>query len=398
MSTVYPVRTADLRPLNLERILSYLRRHPSASRSELADGTGLSRASITGLVGSLLEHGYLKEVDEALNVGRPSPKLALADGRRGVLVGELTADKFSIWLGDLAGQEIFAATAAHAGPRGSSTEVLATGNRLMRRAVKIAREEDVELVGAATIIPAPVHEGIITSSPDFGWRNVPAVQMLTVGLRDLENMMVLWPDITVGGWAEYQQVLTSESPPNTLVYLKSDIGIGGAVVSNGRPCTGDHRLAFLAGHVPVERNGALCECGRRGCFVSYAGPEATLERAGMTDLISELGLAAAMQELLRRASDNDPQCLESLQETVRWIAHFLIIVEAMYDPGIIVLGGYWAGLTDQIDTSFRELRVGSTVAGAHNGARLVPSHHGADANRVGAASKLIASHIANVTI
>jgi len=54
------------------------------------------------------------------------------------------------------------------------------------------------------------------------------------------------------------------------VFLAIGTGIGGAVFINGkliRPCMND---AFEFGHMVIEKEGNLCNCGRRGCFEKYA--------------------------------------------------------------------------------------------------------------------------------
>lgn len=393
-----PLGTGDLRRMNTGMILAFLRSNGASARSEIAKGTGLSRASITGLLAPLLEDGYVEEVAETLTVGRPSPKLRIARGRRVVLVGELTIDDFRVSLQDLSGQQLFANSREHAGPHGSPEDVLGVGRDLLAQALGEAASQGLDVVASGVVIPAPIDADTIKISTDFGWVDVPARALLTDGLPDLASRMELLGDILVGGWAEYRGALDREDSDNMVVYLKSDIGIGGVVFSDGKRLAGDQGLAFVAGHIPIDPNGPLCPCGQTGCFVMLAGPEATISRAGMTDVADQVGVEAALETVLARAEEGDPACVEALEETVRWIAHFLLICQTTYDPGIFVLGGYWAQIFEQVDEQFQKLLDAYGARPVPIGAktRIRPARYGTDANRVGAADQLIAAHLAAI--
>jgi glucokinase len=51
-------------------------------------------------------------------------------------------------------------------------------------------------------------------------------------------------------------------------------GVGGGLVLGGRPYLGGGGGAGEFGHMIVERGGAVCTCGRRGCVEAYAGRRA----------------------------------------------------------------------------------------------------------------------------
>ncbi len=47
-------------------------------------------------------------------------------------------------------------------------------------------------------------------------------------------------------------------------------GVGGGIILDGKPWLG-RGAAGEIGHIVVERGGAKCPCGRRGCMEAYAG-------------------------------------------------------------------------------------------------------------------------------
>ena len=47
-------------------------------------------------------------------------------------------------------------------------------------------------------------------------------------------------------------------------------GVGGGLILDGKPWLGRGGAGEI-GHMVVQRNGAHCPCGRRGCMEAYAG-------------------------------------------------------------------------------------------------------------------------------
>ena len=64
-----------------------------------------------------------------------------------------------------------------------------------------------------------------------------------------------------------------------LVYLGVGTGVGGGIVIGGRVLPGFARGSCELGHVVVDLEGPVCDCGRRGCVQSFAGGPAVLRRA-----------------------------------------------------------------------------------------------------------------------
>ena len=137
-----------------------------------------------------------------------------------------------------------------------------------------------------------------------------------------------------------------------MIYLKSNSGIGGAIILNGTVVEGAHRLAGAFGHVPLVPDGEPCGCGQRGCLVTVAGPDAVLHAAGLGPLLAAGGLEAALDELTDRVLAGEPLALAAWDGAAGWIARALQILAMSIDPQAIVLGGYWARLADSVARAF----------------------------------------------
>ncbi len=93
--------------------------------------------------------------------------------------------------------------------------------------------------------------------------------------------------LRVGNEADLAARTVAETAPGRpgalrdFVYLSGEIGIGGAIVVDGRVMTGRHGWAGEIGHVTVDPDGPPCPCGSTGCLERYAGKHAILDAAGL---------------------------------------------------------------------------------------------------------------------
>ena len=51
-----------------------------------------------------------------------------------------------------------------------------------------------------------------------------------------------------------------------MIYLASEVGVGGGIIVDGRPLRGAAGYAGEIGHIAVNPGGAECRCGARGCL------------------------------------------------------------------------------------------------------------------------------------
>jgi glucokinase len=59
----------------------------------------------------------------------------------------------------------------------------------------------------------------------------------------------------------------------SMVYIVLGTGVGAAIIIDGQLYRGIHNTAGEVGHITLDRHGALCACGSRGCVETYtSGP------------------------------------------------------------------------------------------------------------------------------
>jgi glucokinase len=99
----------------------------------------------------------------------------------------------------------------------------------------------------------------------------PSLSTVAGGVR-----VVLGNDVQVATDAEF--FLGAAKELSSILGVFWGTGVGGGIVLDGKPWVGRGAGGEI-GHVVVERNGARCPCGRRGCMEAYAGRRAMEERA-----------------------------------------------------------------------------------------------------------------------
>ncbi|GAB3609664.1 ROK family protein [Humibacter ginsengiterrae] len=375
--------SSDVRRRNLSIVATALAERGPLSRSEIAAATGLTAGAVTLLTSSLLDAGVIAESAESepTRRGRPKTRLSLSADHLALLVVQLDADTATALLATLAGETLARASRHHGRPLGDPDAVLDVLASVTNEALDAAAQLGRTVADVTVIAFAPVggEPAIVLADTDLLWGPVDLVE----GLRSRAPRL---PEARLVGdtTAAAREELAAHPGIRDLVYLKSNSGIGGALVVDGAVIVGSHGYAGALGHVAIDHDGALCVCGQRGCLVTVAGPDLLLERARLQHVLAEQGLTAALAEFVSRLKARDLEAAAAWTDAVPWIARTVRIVTMALDPQLVVIGGFWAEpqLTETIADAFAE---GDLLMGAGSVLpAVVPSGLGDDAAVLGA--------------
>ena len=150
----------SLRKTNRLRVLETLYRHPAISRIELANRTGLSRATVSSLVEELRVAGVVDEGevngDRPRNTGRPPILLSLVPGAAFAVGLDLGHQHIRVAVCDLSGAPVAddwsIAEVDHA-----PTESLDLAHELVRGALRTACIAEDRLLGVGMGLSAPIN-------------------------------------------------------------------------------------------------------------------------------------------------------------------------------------------------------------------------------------------------
>ena len=114
-------------------------------------------------------------------------------------------------------------------------------------------------------------------------------------------------------------------------------GVGAAVLANGQLILGKSGLAGEFGHIPVDPNGPLCNCGEHGCWEMFASTRAVLRmHAELTGAANPL---ASFSELMALADQGDAPALQALEQQATWIGRGLRMITAALSPELVLFAG-----------------------------------------------------------
>jgi glucokinase len=182
-----------------------------------------------------------------------------------------------------------------------------------------------------------------------------------------------------------------------MLMLTLGTGVGGGIISGGRPLRGASGAAAEIGHMIIDVNGPECpaNCPNHGCLEAYvAGPAlgAAARVAAELEPDSALGRALAAGRtvdsrlLTHLALEGDVGAVAVLERAGEYLGAGLVTLSNIFDPELIVIGGGAAAAGELLLAPARRVLAARALPPARDRVRVVPAAFGADAGFVGAAA------------
>lgn len=260
---------------NRALVLQSLFSEGAMSRADLARETGLTRVTISDLVGSLMEDGYVVEqgVREASGPGKPAILVDIArDGHRIAGLDLSGSESFLGAVLTLDGEIV----ARHSVPvPAGQSDVLGAILALARTVVADAH---APVLGLGVGTPGVVDDrGVVVAAPGFGWDDLDLAGALEaeVGLP-----VLVANDANAAVLAEH----TFGGAGDDVILVRVGRGVGAGLLTGGEPLAGARFAAGEIGHVTVGTDGGpACACGKIGCLEAWLAVPALSERLAATD-------------------------------------------------------------------------------------------------------------------
>jgi predicted NBD/HSP70 family sugar kinase len=327
-----------LREANRLRVIDALRHEGSASRTDLVRITGLSRTTITTLVGDLQDRGLVVELQEDAadrperpGRGRPPVLLRLAPSAGAALGLDFGHRHVRVAVADLS-STVLAERRIEVDVDVAAATALDAAAELVEEVLREAGVERSQVVGAGMGLPGPIDRrtGTVGSSVILpGWAGLHAGDELA---RRIDFHVEVDNDANLGALAESS--LGAGRGMQDIVYVKISSGIGSGLVLGGRLHHGATGIAGEIGHVQVRADGAVCRCGNRGCLETVASGPALLNL--LRPAHDESLTLAGMLEL---AAAGDLGTQRVINDAGRAIGQALGDLCNSLNPAMIVVGG-----------------------------------------------------------
>lgn len=374
----------DLRQHNRTQLLLALLGEGSMTRTRMARVTGLAGPTVFRLVEQMLQAGILREVvgsaSEPRAVGRPSTAIEL-DPRGGyvlcMFLGTVSARLAiaDLQLGIVSRRRI-ALERAHPEAR-----LRAATAALLEMADAAGAPRD-RLLGIGVGSSGVVEGDSLVVHPWLGWRDVAMGHVVAE-----EAGLPVVVDGSVRATALAEAWFGEGRASGTLALLSVGSVVASAVVVGRTLVRGGGLVEGQIGHLPTGGD-RPCTCGRRGCIEVEARDQTLLAEARARRIAAS---SSTVADVYRRARAGSPTALRILIERGDAIARAVAILEAVFDPGMVVLAGPVAveGKDLQLEAIRTALAHHRVLPRVERPLTLLPSRFGTDAGVAGAAALVL---------
>ena len=189
-----------------------------------------------------------------------------------------------------------------------------------------------------------------------------------------------------------------------IVYMTVSTGIGAGVIEDGRLLYGMNGAAGEVGHMTIDLNGPLCNCGNIGCLEVLASGTAIGRRAreilardirpSIMREITGNNLESVTAEIVElAASQGDAVAGEILQQTAVYLGVGVTNILHLYNPEIVIIGGGVAHMGDKLFEPMRAVVQQRAMPAYRQNVPIVATKLGDDIGLYGAAAGVIANQL-----
>lgn len=304
---------------------------PKATRVDLSKRTKLTKMTVTNIFNELAAMGYVSEMesDSSVKYGRnpmivdiaaTAPKIIGVYISRDNIVGVLSDLKLNI-------HERFTLALRNE-----------TASTLMDKLIKCVtvlypQNDRVVGIGVSSIGPINAKAGVILNPLDFfGISNFPIKKIIE---REFNCPVYTENDMNSSALAE--MYYGSHKNLVDFLYVGITNGIGAGVICDNHLLKNQAGFASEIGHMVLDINGELCNCGNRGCLEAYMSMPKL-----MTRLRAETGKDMSFEEF---CALDDERCRFVFNDVCRMLAVALTNTVNMLNSQIIFLGHMGASLS-----------------------------------------------------
>ena len=283
----------DTRRHHRSVLLQALFREGPASRADLARTTGLTRVTVSDLVGSLVGEGLVEELGAPVEsrIGKPPTLVGVAADSTYIVALDLSPDhRIAGALVNLAGRVVTRRELELEGRTGDDAVALV---RDLADQLVAASERPVLGIGVGS--PGVVDAvGCVLDAPNLGMHGTPLAEDLR---RHTGLPVFVANDANTAALGEHT---FGQAKGGGLMVLRVATGVGAGLILEGTLLQGHRAAAGEIGHVVVDTRGEQCACGRIGCLETILavprlrkGIEAGNERRVLAAARRRLGAALA---------------------------------------------------------------------------------------------------------
>lgn len=351
LASAQPASSEIARGINRDILLELIRFNQPLARADLSRLSGLRPSTVSKIVEQLVHENWVREgaVIRAPR-GRPSTMLSV-NADMVTFAVDLRPDRAIMAVVDLSGRFLSRETVqAFSDP---ARTVLQLGKRM--RALR-AELPSKSFEGVGVSLPGRVHPVTqrVLLAPNLNWRDF-----------DLKGTLEKESGLQVEIDNDANVCLISELWNGRLEGAKNVVlvavaeGVGTAILAGGHMQSGSNGLAGEFGHVSVDPNGPLCQCGQKGCWEMVASSRAAIRHFNAASKQP----VGTIYDLLRLAEDGDKHAVAAITRQAEALGDGMRLITASLSPELILLVGDITACWDLCRPVMEERMGASMLAG-----------------------------------
>ncbi|MCR5329506.1 MAG: ROK family protein [Saccharofermentans sp.] len=204
------------------------------------------------------------------------------------------------------------------------------------------KKSDIHAIAAGAPGVIDQDKGVVLFSPNLPWKNYNIRKPIE---DEFGCPFYIGNDVNVGVLGEYKY--GAAKGYKNVVGLFVGTGMGGGLILNGELFTGNKFKAAEYGHMILDPEGPLCNCGQRGCLEAFSSKQ------GMSSYIRQQvsrGRKSSMAEYVENGVFKSKALKNALAEgdavaceAVNRACHYLAVASGnlvnTFSPDVVVYGG-----------------------------------------------------------
>ncbi len=261
---------SELRAKNLETIFEIIFKYQPISRTEISNHSGISKPTVSKLIRSLIDGGFLIETGKtSKGLGKKRTLLSLNPEKAYIITADIGLKNTIISIVDLSMKITDDCIIDTKNDLDKFVEAFAC---CVVRYIEKKKEYPIYLfISVPGMVKSNLRDAI--NIPLLHWENINLAQILEEELKKrgfaIEVFINNDAELATVAEVSLNTELTSDQQNIICVLVKEGIGTG--LFLNGNYYGGSNHTAGEFGHMVVDRNGPKCSCGRKGCWLTMAG-------------------------------------------------------------------------------------------------------------------------------
>jgi len=322
---------AQMQLENRSLLLNFIKNNENICRKDLAEMSGLTGAAVTNLVRDLIEVGIVTEYRDYKGPrSRNALSLKINNKKYFVIGASFRRGSIKYGVADLAG-EVLIKHKIVLNLNESVDTVFDNLSGVIDDCLKKFNSKG-KIVGLGLASPGPINikKGEISYLTNVkGWKDV---QIKKYFEDKYEFPVILVEAANAAAIAEKWFGCAKESK-NFISILVSK-GVGAGIVLNSKLFYGESGYAGEIGHVSIDYNGPLCECGNRGCLELYCSTLTLLKKA---QEIYGTKLLKNIDDILNFSNKENNKLIKLVKENGQYLGYAIVNLINSFNPKLVVI-------------------------------------------------------------